>query len=671
MKIGIGIDTGGTCTDAVLYDFDGRQVLATAKALTTREDLTVGILNALDQLPLETLRQAELLALSTTLATNACVEDRTGRAKLIFFGGEEVIVDRFGGAYGLPPAEDIWLVDCPAQPDRAAEGVDWDAFRRQVAEADWDGLDGVGIVEMNARKNGAAVEKQARDILLAHCPELPVVCGHELFSGLNSLQRCAGTLLNAGLFPVIAQFLKAIRRAMDARGIGAEVVVVRSDGSLMSEAFAAVHPVETLLCGPAASVLGGWALAPEPNCVVVDMGGTTTDLALIKDGVPVTELDGVRIGRWKTFVDGLVVRTFGLGGDTAVHYHGERMILEEYRVMPLSILASRYPQVEANLLALKESGVKHTRFLHEHYLLTRDISGQSRYTEREQALCRALSGGPLSLRQLAAALGTDVYSLGVDRLVREGVVQVCGLTPTDIMHLKGDFHAYSVTAAACAAAYVARNMGIEVEALCDRVYDAVERRMYHGIVRLLLEDQRGPRAPQGEEVEKLMDWSYDAAGQQQGALIPRFTTSFTLLGIGAPTHIFLSRVAARLGTRAVIPEHSRVANALGAVVGDVAASCTVEIRPTGSSEGPAGFTVYAPEGLQYFREEEEAEQYALEQAEAAARAEVALRGGQGHIAVTSRLERQEVGARDCTVHLATLAKARAVGTVGCRLATSE
>lgn len=668
MKIGIGIDTGGTCTDAVLYDFDNRQVLSTAKALTTREDLTVGILNALDQLPLDLLRQAELLALSTTLATNACVEDRTGRAKLIFFGGEEVIVDRFGGAYGLPPAEDIWLVDCPA--GRAAEGVDWDAFRGRVAQADWDGLDGVGIVELNARKNGAVVEKTARDILLAHCPELPVVCGHELFSGLNSLQRCAGTLLNAGLFPVIAQFLKAIRRAMDARGIHAQVVVVRSDGSLMSEEFASAHPVETLLCGPAASVLGGWALAPEPNCVVVDMGGTTTDLALIKDGVPVTELDGVRIGRWKTFVDGLVVRTFGLGGDTAVHYHGEQMILEDYRVMPLSILASRYPQVEANLLALKNSKIKHTRFLHEHYLLTRDIRGQSRYTDREQALCAALAAGPLSLRQLAGALDTDVYSLGAEHLVREGVVQVCGLTPTDIMHLKGDFTAYSTTAAASAAAYVARNLGIDVDTLCDRVYDAVERRMYHGIVHLLLEDQRGRRAPQGEEVEKLLDWSYDAAGQQQGSLIPQFTTSFTLLGIGAPTHIFLPRVAARLGTRAVIPEHSQVANALGAVVGDVAASCTVEIRPTGS-EGPAGYTVYAPEGRRYFREEAEAEQYALEQAETAARAEVALRGGQGHIAVTSHLERQEAGARDCTVHLGTLAHARAVGTVGCRLEKSE
>ena len=657
MRIGIGIDTGGTCTDAVLYDFEARRCLATAKALTTRHDLTEGILAALDQLPPESLRQAELLALSTTLATNACVEDRTGRAKLIFFGGEEVIVDRFGGAYGLPPAEDIWLVDCPSETE-----VDWETFQRRVAEADWTGLDGVGIVELNARKNGAAVEKRARGIVRAACPALPAVCGHELFSGLNSLQRCAGTLLNAGLFPVIARFLEAIRRAMAARGIGAEVVVVRSDGSLMSEPFAAAHPVETLLCGPAASVLGGWALAPEPNCVVADMGGTTTDLALIKDGVPVTELDGVRIGRWKTFVDGLAVRTFGLGGDTAVHYHGEHMILEDYRVMPLCILASSYPQVEANLLALEHSGVRHTRFLHEHYLLLHSPD-EGDWSERERTLCRALADGPLSLRQLADAVGADVYTLGADRLVRAGVIQVCGLTPTDIMHLKGDFTTYSTAAARSAAAYVARNLGVDVETLCDRVYDAVERRMYHGIVHLLLEDQGGPRAPRGEEVEKLMDWSYDAAGQPAGALTPRFTTDFTLLGIGAPTHIFLPRVAARLGTRAVIPENARVANALGAVVGDVAASCTVEIRPTGS-EGPAGFTVYAPEGRQYFREEADAEAYALSQAEAAAKAEAVRRGGRGHIAVTSRLERQEVNAREGAVYLGTLAKARAVGSVG-------
>ena len=82
MKIEIGIDTGGTYTDAVVYDTDNRKVLGWAKALTTKEDLSIGIGNALDGLPKELAGQAGMVSLSTTLATNACVEDKGGRAKL-------------------------------------------------------------------------------------------------------------------------------------------------------------------------------------------------------------------------------------------------------------------------------------------------------------------------------------------------------------------------------------------------------------------------------------------------------------------------------------------------------------------------------------------------------------------------------------------------------------
>lgn len=84
MKIAIGVDTGGTYTDAVLYDFDEKKILAGAKALTTKEDLCIGIANALDALPQELFARVRMVSLSTTLATNACVENKGGNAKLIF-----------------------------------------------------------------------------------------------------------------------------------------------------------------------------------------------------------------------------------------------------------------------------------------------------------------------------------------------------------------------------------------------------------------------------------------------------------------------------------------------------------------------------------------------------------------------------------------------------------
>ena len=111
MKLGLGIDTGGTYTDAVIYDFDEGKAVAWGKSPTTREDLTLGIAAALDTLPQESLKKVQRAALSTTLATNACVEGRGGKARMILIGCQRKIVGSVGMEYGLPPAEEIVFVD--------------------------------------------------------------------------------------------------------------------------------------------------------------------------------------------------------------------------------------------------------------------------------------------------------------------------------------------------------------------------------------------------------------------------------------------------------------------------------------------------------------------------------------------------------------------------------
>ena len=183
---------------------------------------------------------------------------------------------------------------------------------------------------------------------------------------------------------MISEFLTSVKKALELRDIHpSAIVIVRSDGSLMSEEFAALHPVETLICRTAASAMGCTQLADKPNMIVVDMGGTTTDIALVKDREPVTAVGGVLIGKWKTFVNGLYVKTFGLGGASAVHYTGEKLCLEEYRVIPLCVAAHKYPSVLSDLKKLEKR--KHTRFLYEHYVLIKDIGGSTRYTEQEKA----------------------------------------------------------------------------------------------------------------------------------------------------------------------------------------------------------------------------------------------------------------------------------------------
>lgn len=655
MKIGIGIDTGGTYTDAVAYDLENRQVLGAAKARTTREDLCVGILEALDGLPKEALTQAELVALSTTLATNACVEDRLGRTRLILLGVDRLILERCGEEYGLPAAEEIVTLDSGTSFYGAVRGtMDWAGFRDAISRGFSD-VDAVGIVEQNAMRNGAVIEKEAKKVFSQRY-DVPVVCGHELFSELNALQRAASALLNAGLLRCIDEFMTAMDQALLQRGVQATVAVVRSDGSLASREFAAARPVETLLSGPAASVLGGTALTDVRDCVVVDMGGTTTDLALVEHGAPVTELDGVRVGRWRTYVDGLYVKTFGLGGDSAIHYRDGAPVLESYRVQPLCIAAKKYPQILQNLQALNASGIRHTRFLHEHILLQRKIGDNPRYSETERRLCAALREGPLRLTDAAAAAGTDIYNLDLQRLLCDGVVQVCGLTPTDIMHLRGDFTDYSVEAAHLAAAFVGSNAGMEVETLCDWVYTEIERRIYRAVAAMLLErrDPRLRRHGLSEDLLRLIDDSFDA---EPGAVLPVFRTDLKLLGIGAPIGLFLPAVARRLGTEAVIPPHAGVANALGAVVGGVTDTAAVEIRDTGID----GYAVYGPEGVRTFRELEDAEAYARTVAEAAARAGALRRGAQEPITVRSEVQRATFRSGTSDLFLSAKVSAHAAG----------
>ena len=669
MRLGIGIDTGGTYTDAVLYDFDTNAVLGSAKALTTKTDLTIGILGALDGLPGELLPQAERVSLSTTLATNACVEDKGGKARLIFLGGDRDIIDRLGGKYGLPPAREILIQEAFTTFSGDITGApDWDAFRAGTAEG-FDDCAGVGIVESNAIKNGGTVEKAARAVFRED-HSIPVVCGYELFNALNSLQRASSTLLNARLFPVIQEFLDAIKASLAQRGIHAPLTIVRSNGSLMSEAFAADRPVETLLCGPAASVIGaaGITLGASPDGVIVDMGGTTTDIAVMRGGAPVTAMGGVRIGKWRTFVDGLYVKTIGLGGDSAVRTGGGTLRLESFRVVPLCAAAAEYPQILDTLRQLDAAEAVHTKPLHEHYILTRDISDNPHYSDRERAFCRALRGGPLSVREAPLSVGLDMYSLGgsIDRLLREGAVQLCGLTPTDIMHLRGDFRRFNAEAAELAVRFAARNMSCTPDELCGMVYAEVKRKLYSGITEALLENKDAETMRDGvpEALSQRIDESWREAGAPDSLLSVQFRTAYPLIGIGAPIGVFLGDVADALGTKAVIAPHYEVANALGAIMGSVTAAVTVRIRPALDEDALECYHVFAGDGRQVFYALEEAEAFAEAEARAAVTAEAKRRGAAGMLTVTCEKRINNAPARDAEIYMGTDVAAQATGAAG-------
>jgi N-methylhydantoinase A/oxoprolinase/acetone carboxylase beta subunit len=244
--------------------------------------------------------------------------------------------------------------------------------------------------------------------------------------------------------------------------------------------------------------------------------------------------------------------------------------------------------------------------------------------------------------------------------VKDGIVQVCGLTPTDIMHIKGDFSRFSAEASTLSAQFVAQNIGKSVEWLCDFVYDEVKRKLYTNIAEALLENQGMSRG----------GFVRDSYGQANGEFVSvNISTNLKLTGVGAPIHIFLHDIAKKLNTTAILPKHHEVANAVGAIAGNVCAEAVIEIAPNNSAAGITGYTVFGRTRSPVFESLTEAEAFAVTEAEEAARSEVIKRGAANEIEVSCTLTHREAPAKNGTVYLGTQAVAYATGHTPAQPAT--
>src|SRR5690606_33144416 len=164
------------------------------------------------------------------------------------------------------------------------------------------------------------------------------------------------TLLNARLIGRITRLIEAVRSILDARGITAPLMIVRGDGSMMSAAVAMERPVETILSGPAASVIGAFHLSGAPDAVISDIGGTTTDVALLRDSLPATDPNGATVGGWRTMTEAISVYSYAMGGDSEVSFlHAGGLTLGPRRVVPISLIAAQSSEIERALVRAAKS----------------------------------------------------------------------------------------------------------------------------------------------------------------------------------------------------------------------------------------------------------------------------------------------------------------------------
>lgn len=601
MQLGIGIDTGGTYTDAVIYCFENQKVLASGKALTTKHNLVEGIVNALKQLPKDMLHGICLVSLSTTLATNTCVENKGNRGQLVLLGYDRQIVERIGPEYGLPHVGDIIMVPGGhGQQGQVVSEPDWDELEKAVLACK-SRVDAFGVAEYWGIRN-PNFERMAKKII-REATGLPVVCAHETTMEINSLKRAATVLLNARLIPLTDELIKAVKIALKDMGIKAPLMIVRGDGSLMSEGFAVEHPVETLLSGPASSVVGGMKLSGRDDCIVVDMGGTTSDIAVARHGRTTLVKDGVEIGEWRTGTCAIELKTIGLGGDSLISFDkAERITIGPQRAVPLSWLGHRWPYIIEELEKIYETGKRSSISLGEFFFIVKKPNGIENiyFTAEEERIIDALREGPRSIEDLANSVGTKPYFMQTRRLESLGLIGRAGFTPTDIMHITGEFSAWDVECARLGGEILARRLGFSLHDLTACVNRLMVKKLYSAIVQYLLE-KNWKRAERNsiKDFEKIIDLSFDNPYDEIECL---FIAPMPLVGIGAPVHLYLEPVARALGTQAIVPPDAGVANAVGAITGSIIGEEVVVVRPNYEVSGITGYSCHS--SRDYFETQE-------------------------------------------------------------------
>ncbi len=455
MSYKLGLDTGGTYTDAVLLD-EKQQVVAHAKSPTTHHDLSIGLRSAVSAL-LDASRELsrtdsavtadiQLVSMSTTLATNAIVEGRGRPVCLVLIGYSERQFKRarLGDALGGDP---LIYID----GGHNASGAPLADFDLQTLQSQIDlhseGVEAFAVSGMFSVRNPEH-EIAARDCI-RDATRLPVSCGHQLSTGLDAPKRALTTLLNARLIPLIKDLLVVTESMLTDFGIAAPLMVVKGDGSLISAEFATDSPVETILSGPAASVVGAQFVSGEKNLVISDMGGTTTDIAILKQGRPQLDQNGATVGGWATMVEAVRINTSGLGGDSAVSFDREQrtFTIGPQRVIPLASFISQYPQLQATLdeqLKLPFSTTHSAQFVVINRTAATSSPGQqenapgqntrensrknTRLTSQQNELLERIQQSPMALQTL---FEDQTLDRALQSLLKRGHILLAGFTPTD------------------------------------------------------------------------------------------------------------------------------------------------------------------------------------------------------------------------------------------------
>jgi len=605
----LGIDTGGTFTDGVLFDPHSQTVLKSMKVLTTHHDLKICISQIVEQLVPEDPSLISFVSLSTTLATNAIAEGKRKTVALLLLGYDPKLVHQFEfqqqfgtnhyffiqGRHDLNGIEQIPLDQAEIKRITSKIQQKVDAF----------------AVSSYAGPANSSHEKRAAEIISAITP-LPIVQAHHLSSELDSIRRATTASLNASLLSNLQDLLDAVQEMLARRGVKCPLMMVRGDGSIVKDSFARQRPVEMIHSGPATSAIGGQYLSGADLALVIDIGGTTTDITLVDRGKVQIQEDAATVGSYRTCVKTIKARSFGLGGDSLVAFnHWQNLSVGPERVVPISRLCNQYAEIKQDLFdRLKQKHKINYSDELEYWILRRE---PIRPVEDKQvgAIIDLLRHKPQHLWDLKKRVG-PIAPILIRELIDLEIIDRAGLTPTDLLHVTGEFSPWDREAAELVTEIAARNWGENNTAFIQRVRKAITHRIVAEIIQFLSKKSLS-ESGFGRYDHRLDRWLYEESLNRQDPYLGcSIFLKMPIVGVGAAAKAFLPPVADAMKTVIIFPENYEVANAVGAVVGNVIARQEGEVFPCVEGAAITGYFARVVNRQVKFSRYEEALSFARE-----------------------------------------------------------
>ncbi|SFM27741.1 hydantoinase/oxoprolinase family protein [Methanolobus profundi] len=585
MHFGLGIDAGGTYTDAVLIRGSDGAIVDSKKAFTTYPDLQVGIKNVLYSLDQEILKSVNLVSVSTTLSTNSLLEG-TGTNVGLIIVGEKPAQTEF-------PTQYMMCVE-GGHDTRGDEACELDicsvedfieTTRSKVSAYAVSAYFGVRNPEHELKVKEFIMEKTG----------MPVVCGHELSQELGAYERAVTAVLNAQLIPITYQFVNSVVKDIRGRGIEARLLMLKCDGSVYNLEDALERPIETIFSGPAASLLGASYLSKMETCAVIDIGGTSTDVSMLYNGVPEISSSGATVGGWKTRVRAMKMETSATGGDSHIWVTESKVHVGPRRVIPLCVASKMYPDLSNKL---KRSKVISRNLMDENYQPTkffvRSDYEASDLDKDEKEVLSFMGSDPVSAVELSGMLNRTVATNVFDSLVQKRLIQGIGFTPTDALHVLGVYTKWDVDASETGAMNLARYVTKGKYDLCTHVRELVAKNMAADLMSYIL-----PHHPSGM-IADLLSHEYPA----------KFKVELPVVLLGGPSQAYGSELRSLIEADVVVPEFADVGNAVGALAGKGVKRIEIMIMPASIENPDEDFLVFSPVGRERFQRYGDAVEFA-------------------------------------------------------------